>query len=459
MMVTGMTSRSRSQVKVRTWLCALLNFVCLGATACSAPEQTVSPFNLTLPLVDEEKLVDDADEALKDEADAAALPVEEKACAFADTRTIDVVNPVRVAHYALDSLGIVETTTTSNACLTSLLRDGAQLLSRTDSGLIAFYPDRFEAFLFDFSEAIDVDAMEGRWDFAKKRVIPGIDGQKVDHAATRANFMQAVLDRASSFELAVTTTKAMSHDETAYADFDPAYKIGHYMTHFSRAKNRTSNVKLAAQSMNGTFLMPGAEFSYNELVGERSEARGFKEAPVIEQGQLVEGLGGGACQVSSTIHAAALMAGLGIEERYNHSLPSSYIPVGMDAVVSYPILDLRVKNNYDVPVVLHVTTQDDQLIAEFYSSKPRPGRVLFRKEVVEEIPFKEVVTVDPTYESGTIKVRKRGKVGYRVQRGRIFWKDGKETYERLKDDTYQSQTQQTSIAWDVEYPVATPGSL
>ncbi len=425
--------------------------------ACDQVEQEKSSYDLDFSKVseaDNDVIHESHTEHETSDAESFASTDEtsQLKCTFEAPRVIEVINPVSVSNYALDTLGVQTAVSPDDACITQLLNDGAQILYRDESRAFAFYANRFESMLYDFSARIDVDAIEGRYDFEAKRLVPGIDGQKVDHAATRNAFFEAVKSGAPAFEIAIQTTHALSHDVSAYAGFEPKYRIGHYATHFSRAKNRTINVKLAASAMNGIFLVPGAEFSYNDWVGERSEARGFKEAPVIEQGQLVEGLGGGACQVSSTIHAAALLAGLGIEERYNHSLPSSYIPTGMDAVVSYPILDLRVKNTLSSPVVLKVTTQDDVLTAELYSNEQRSDRVLFRKEVVEEIPFKETITVDPTYEPGTIKIRKRGKVGYRVQRGRIFWKDGKETFEKLNADVYQSQPQQTSIAYDVVYP-------
>lgn len=420
---------------------------------CGASEPTVSPFDLDLSLSEPETgaAADGAKQNYPQNEPSEQRDATQP-CHFAETRPIEVKSPIRLSTYALDTLGIRETTASDKACLASLIRDGAQILLADSGRITAFYPNRFEAFLTDYSAEIDIEVIEGRYDFEKNRLIAGIDGRRVDREKTRDLFFKAVLERAPQFEIAIATTPALSHDVHAFADFRPAHRIGHYTTRFSRSKNRTVNVKLAAAAMDGLFLMPGAEFSYNDWVGERSEARGFKEAPVIEQGELVEGLGGGACQVSSTIHAAALLAGLAIEERYNHSLPSSYIPVGLDAVVSYPNLDLRVKNPLPVPVVLKVSTKDDLLTAEFFSSEPRTSRVLFRKEIVDEIPFREIITVAPELEEGTIKIRKRGKTGYKVQRGRIFWSDGKETFEKLNMDIYQPQTQQTSIALGVVYP-------
>lgn len=364
-------------------------------------------------------------------------------------------DPTAEVRYDLETLGVVTMTDDAarhSECLDVAIRDGAQVLTHTDSLLRVFYPTRFEAYIDAASERINIDAVEGRWSETQHRIIPGVSGRKVNIAASQAAFVEAVSSDSDRFSIVVDEKTALSADLSSIGPFEPTVLLGQYQTKFARKKNRTINVKLAASSLDGVFLMPGAEVSYNEWVGERSEARGFKEAPVIEQGEMVEGLGGGACQVSSTVHAAALLAGLGIEERYNHSLPSSYIPVGMDAVVSYPMLDLRIKNTHTRPVVLRVHTEDNALIARFYSDKPKTDRVLFRREVSSEIPYQEIITTDPLLPPGTIRITKRGKVGYKVQRGRIYWENDVERYEKLLMDTYRPQTQHVSIAMDVIYP-------
>lgn len=369
-------------------------------------------------------------------------------------KRIQIVDPTRRATYAPETLGVVTVKADGSlpGCLDDAVRDGAEIIHQDKDSFTAFYPTRFETFLDDARERIDIDVVEGRWSEAQGRVIPGISGRRLDVAATVSNFRKLLSSGADSLELKTDEIPAKSSSLADIGDFRPTVLLGAFRTEFSRSKNRTINVKLASSFIDGIFLMPGASFSYNEWVGERSEARGFKEAPVIEQGQLVEGLGGGACQVSSTVHAAALLAGLGIEERYNHSLPSSYIPVGLDAVVSYPLLDLKVKNTLGRPVVLRVHTEDNTLIAEFFSDAPNPAKVMFRREVSETVPYKETITVDTALESGTVRIKKRGKVGYKVQRGRIFIEDGKERFEKLLMDTYQPQTQLVSIAFDAVYP-------
>ncbi len=369
---------------------------------------------------------------------------------------IRIEDPTRVSNHSLESLGIVEISSSEGelqTCMEAAILDGASILKQAGTQFTAFYPTRFESWIDEVQDRIDIDAVEGRWSEAQKRIIPGAYGRKLNVSETTHRFFEAIEQEKDTFSLAIDIEPALSSDISSVKDFQPNVLISEYQTHYSNKKNRIINVKLAAASLDGIFLMPGAEFSYNAWVGERTEARGFKDAPVIEQGQMVEGIGGGACQVSSTVHAAALLAGLGILERSNHSLPSSYIPLGMDSVVSYPILDLRVKNTLTRPVVLRVTTtNDNDLIARFYSDQPLPGKVIFRREVTDTIPFKEVITVDPELEPGTIRIKKYGKVGYKVQRARLFYEDGKERYEKMLSDTYQQQPQQVFIASDVTYP-------
>lgn len=140
--------------------------------------------------------------------------------------------------------------------------------------------------------------------------------------------------------------------------------IGSYTTYGGGTSNRITNIKLACESCNNVILNPGEIFSYNETVGERTAARGFQSAIVIANGQAVQGIGGGICQVSTTIYAACLNAGLEIVERYPHSKPVSYVPSGMDATVSWGTLDYRFKNSTAYPLKLQVSYADGAITAE-----------------------------------------------------------------------------------------------
>lgn len=124
--------------------------------------------------------------------------------------------------------------------------------------------------------------------------------------------------------------------------------IAQYSTRFdSTQRNRTVNVRLAAKALDGKLLAPGEQFSFNKSVGIRIAEAGYKEALIIQGNKFIPGLGGGVCQVSSTLYNVVLLAHLKVIERHPHSLPVSYVPRGKDATVSYPILDLKFKNSTD----------------------------------------------------------------------------------------------------------------
>lgn len=115
-------------------------------------------------------------------------------------------------------------------------------------------------------------------------------------------------------------------------------------------KNRTTNLILAANKINGTVLMPGETFSYNKVVGERTIQAGYKEAPIYVSGRVEDGLGGGICQITTTLYNAVLYANLDIVERSNHQFVPSYAGASRDATVVYGAIDFKFKNNRDYPI-------------------------------------------------------------------------------------------------------------
>ena len=116
--------------------------------------------------------------------------------------------------------------------------------------------------------------------------------------------------------------------------------------------NRTTNLKLAARKINGTVVMPGETFSYNDVVGARTIAAGYKEAPIYVNGKVEDGLGGGICQITSTLYNAVVLANLKIVYRTNHAFVPSYVGAGRDATVVYGAIDFKFKNNRDYPIKL-----------------------------------------------------------------------------------------------------------
>lgn len=142
----------------------------------------------------------------------------------------------------------------------------------------------------------------------------------------------------------------------------PAGMISTYSTSFDASAPRATNIMLAASKVNGAVIPPGGVFSYNGTVGPRTAEGGYVEAPIYVSGTKSTGIGGGICQVSSTIYAASLLAGLTTVERHQHSLPVHYLPSGMDATVSYGTLDLKIANPYSFPIVINASADNGTMI-------------------------------------------------------------------------------------------------
>ena len=146
--------------------------------------------------------------------------------------------------------------------------------------------------------------------------------------------------------------------------------LGEFSTRYSVSdRDRTTNLRLAANKVNGTVLMPGETFSYNTVVGERTIAAGYKEAPIYVSGQVVDGLGGGICQISSTIYNAVVYANLDIVERSNHQFVPSYVTASRDATVVYGSLDFKFKNNRNYPIKILVTVSNGVADCKIYGLK------------------------------------------------------------------------------------------
>lgn len=147
-------------------------------------------------------------------------------------------------------------------------------------------------------------------------------------------------------------------------------RIGHYVTYFnSHNKARANNIALAAEAINNYVVFPGETFSFNEVVGQRTVEKGYMKAPEIVRGEMTEGVGGGICQVSSTLFNAVDKSGVKIVERYSHSRYVPYVPPGRDATVSWYGPDFRFQNNYHEPLLIRAKASNGQMMVEIYSSE------------------------------------------------------------------------------------------
>lgn len=138
-------------------------------------------------------------------------------------------------------------------------------------------------------------------------------------------------------------------------------EIGSYTTLYDTSEQRAVNVELAASKINGVVLQPGQRFSFAAAVSPISLSGGYVMGPAFSGGRVVEGVGGGLCQVSSTLYAALVMSGIPVTERYPHSLPVDYIPHGMDATIAGNSKDLKFTNTFSYPIVITATVEEGEL--------------------------------------------------------------------------------------------------
>ncbi|MGD6794916.1 VanW family protein [Metabacillus indicus] len=153
-------------------------------------------------------------------------------------------------------------------------------------------------------------------------------------------------------------------------------RIGSYVTFFNKRNvQRSTNISLAAEAINNTVVFPGETFSFNGVVGNRTSAKGYMKAPIIIKGELAEGIGGGICQVSSTLFNATDNAGLKTIERFSHSRNVPYVPKGRDATVSWYGPDFKFTNKYSEPVLIMAAVYSSSVTVTIYSTK----EVLYEK--------------------------------------------------------------------------------
>jgi vancomycin resistance protein YoaR len=290
--------------------------------------------------------------------------------------------------------------------------------------------------LAELKDALDRGPLDARLDLERRLLVPEQNGRLLDVDATLLSIERALEAGATSARLVFAPRPPKrTAKELAGVKFDAV--LGWFETRYDRsqkAQARTYNLGIAASKLDGHVLLPDEIFDFNEVVGPRDEANGYKVASVIAEGELVDGIGGGTCQVSGTLHGAAFFAGLGIVERYPHTRPSSYIKLGLDATVVYPTINFRIKNTYPFPVVLHQTVKNGIVRAEILGPS-RSRTVTLVRRILDSIPYEEVERPDKTLPSGERVLGQRGVAGFKVRRYRIV-RDGPHAVRERWDDLY-----------------------
>ena len=249
-------------------------------------------------------------------------------------------------------------------------------------------------------------------------VADGQDGRKLDVALTLDEFTNALKEyRGVGGRLEVNL--AVVEQPIAFRGEDLSTSmslLGSWTTNVAGGDaDRTTNVRLSAESVNNVYLLPGAIFSTNATFGETTAARGYRPGGAYVNGKLVSSIGGGICQTSSTLYRAVLEAELAVVERTNHSLPVGYMVLGFDATLSGNYLDMKFKNSTDYPILLETIMTNRQLTVNIYGRETRDPsrRVEYKSEHIETFaPPEEKVTEDPTLPLGERVVDVPAKTGY-----------------------------------------------
>lgn len=200
--------------------------------------------------------------------------------------------------------------------------------------------------------------------------------------------------------------------------------------------NRSTNLTLACEALNGTVIAPGETFSYNNTLGQRTKEKGYLEAGAYVSGKNVSEVGGGICQASSTLYYCALLANLEITVRTNHMFTVSYLPIGLDATVNWGTQDFQFKNNTEYPIRIDANTSGGMVNISLVGTKTDNTSVELSYEILATIPYTTVTTTDPS------KVSNSAHTGYNVvtYRHLIDSTTGEEISKTLEDYSYYQKS-------------------
>jgi len=294
------------------------------------------------------------------------------------------------------------------------------------------------------SQHVDREPIDATWSISSSgiRVVPDRPGYSLDVPKSAKALLRAALVTDPALRDA-TLVAETTHAKRTAKDAEAMHISGlvaSYETFYGGDPNRIHNVQLVSHLIDGHVIAPGATFSFNEATGARTEDKGFKVAPVIINGELKTGLGGGVCQVSTTVFNAAYEAGLPIAARTNHALYISHYPQGRDATVNYPDVDLKFVNDTGHWLLLRTWVGSSSLTVALY------GTPVNRRVVSDVAPLKVTGAppvqrvLDPSLAPGEKVVENSGEPSRSTNvRRRVYSADGKLLYDTVFYSSYSAE--------------------
>lgn len=290
--------------------------------------------------------------------------------------------------------------------------------------------------LLRLKEDLDVPPAAARLDVERHAILPEKQGRALDVDAAIEQIAHVAAAGADADVVTLPMTPVLPRvTRASLANIDVSRVLASFSTYFSRRGDqgpRAQNIEVAASHLDGLIIEPGQLVSFNDVVGARSGDNGFQKAFEIFKGEMVEGTGGGTCQAASTLHAIAFFGGLDIVQRLPHSRPSAYIPVGLDATVAYPVVDLKLRNPYPFPVVVHAVVEANRVTMQLLGAD-KPARVALMRTVLSTTPFERKVVEDPAIDKPRRK--QKGADGMKLLRKRLIaFSNGQSRVETSRDN-------------------------
>jgi vancomycin resistance protein YoaR len=271
-------------------------------------------------------------------------------------------------------------------------------------------------------------------------LVPSRPGRVISVEATRRNILAAALSTTNRSARVIVGTQPAKRTTAQARAMGITTRISSYETIYGGDPNRIHNVQLVARLIDGKLIAPGATFSFNRATGARTADKGFLEAPVIINGELTTGLGGGVCQVSTTTFNAAYEAGLKVTDRTNHALYISHYPQGRDATVDYPDVDLKFVNDTPHWILLRTFVGSYSLVVNLYGAPIHRRVVSQTRPLVETGPAPVKRIPDPSLYKGEMYVEDGGEPSRSTSvRRLVYTASGKLLYDNTWYSSYRGE--------------------
>lgn len=280
---------------------------------------------------------------------------------------------------------------------------------------------------------------------AFQRIIRGEPGFEIDREKTLAALEKSIVDNIDAPSIPVNIVMEKTEGKEGFSTKMQELGFTTLLASFSTLHEghiedaeRNVNLEIASHKIDGLIIPPGGKFSFNKVVGARTEQNGFKKAGVISQGRVIPGLGGGICQVSTTLYRATLLSGMKIDERHNHSIYDGieYADRGLDAAVAWGYKDFRFTNTLDIPVLIASKAGKGRVEIEIFAEKKPFEAIVLETRNEQKHPFKTQKKSNASLKKGQVKVVHPGVDGYSVEAYRKITLDGSTREERLSKDRY-----------------------